>query len=184
MMDTHILNWADYVIIAIIAISILISLLRGFIREILSLATWIIAFIVGFKFSGKLAIAFAPYTQNSSLRVTISFAILFLIVLILGGLIGHLVAAVAMRGKLGLVDRTLGMIFGFLRGILVVAVLLLLITMSATKPDIWYKESYLIPHFQSLVNWMHDFLPKKIKDVSNDIADTKTGDVITPEVSP
>jgi len=162
----HVLNWADYVIIAIIGISILISLIRGFIREILSLVVWIIAFFVAFKFCGKLADVFIPYTQNSSLRVAISFAILFLIVLVLGGLISYLITAVVTKVKLSLLDRTLGMVFGFVRGVLVIAVLLLLISMSSVKPGTWWTESYLIPHFHGIVNWMQGFLPDELNKIS------------------
>lgn len=164
----NIFNWADYVIIAIVAISVLISLIRGFVREVLSLATWIVALLLAFKFCGKLAVVFAPYTQNASLRLAVSFAILFLIVLILGGLIGYLIGVLISKAKLGFIDRTLGMIFGIARGILVIAVLLLLITMSSSgKPDAWWTQSYLIPHFQGMVKWMHGFLPQEIEKASH-----------------
>lgn len=162
----HTLNWVDYVIIAIIGISVLISLIRGFIREILSLIVWILAFFIAFKFCGKLADVFIPYTQNSSLRLAVSFAILFFIVLILGGLISYLITAVIAKVKLSLFDRTLGMVFGFIRGILLIALLLLLISISSVKPGSWWTDSYLIPHFHGIVNWMHGFLPDELNKIS------------------
>ncbi|KPJ68211.1 MAG: hypothetical protein AMJ43_01900 [Coxiella sp. DG_40] len=168
MQDTlHILNWADYVIIGVIGISVLISLIRGFVREILSLVVWLIAFFVAFKFCGRLADIFIPYTQNVSLRITASFTILFLIALILGGLISYLITVVITRAKLSLLDRTFGMIFGFARGVLIISILLLLVSVSSAKPGTWWTESYLIPHFQRIVKWMQSFLPAELNKVSD-----------------
>lgn len=175
----HALNWADYLIIAIVGVSVLISIIRGFIREILSLAVWIIAFVVAFKFCKPLASIFTPYTHNSSLPITISFAILFIIVLILGGLLTYLISILVIKTKLSFIDRTLGMIFGFIRGILVVAVLLLLLSVHSYSRDSWWSNSYLIPHFKPLVTWLHKFLPEPGDNISDNVSDN----VITPEVT-
>ena len=172
---THALNWADYLIIAIVGISVLISIIRGFIREVLSLAVWVAAFFVAFKFCNQLASIFAPYTNNASLRVTISFAILFIIVLVLGGLLTYLISILITKTRLSFIDRTLGIIFGFIRGILVVAVLLLLLSVHSYSNDSWWSDSYLIPHFKNLVTWLNEFFPKTVNNIKEN--------VITPEVS-
>lgn len=163
----YVLNVADFIIIGIIVISTLISLFRGFVREVLSLTTWVIAFIVAFKFCGKLAPIFTPYVDNQSLRMAIGFGILFLIILILGDLISYMIAKFASKKGLSGVDRTFGMIFGFIRGVLLVTVILLLASLGSSSHDSWYQQSYLIPHFQSMVNWLHGFLPAKLGGVSS-----------------
>lgn len=160
-------NWADYVIMAIIAISTLISLIRGFVREVLSLITWVIAFIVAFMFSGRVADAFASAIHTPSLRLAIGFAILFLVTLILGGLLSFLISTLVVKTGLSGTDRTLGMVFGFVRGVLVIAVVLLLVSLGATDHPDWWKTSYLIPHFQGLVNWLNTFLPEKLASLSH-----------------
>jgi membrane protein required for colicin V production len=172
---THIFTWADYVILAIVGISVLISIIRGFIREILSLAVWVAAFVVAFKFCKQLASIFAPYADNVSLRITISFAILFIIVLILGGLVTYLISILISKTHLSFIDRTLGMIFGFVRGILVVAVLLLLLSVHSYTHESWWSDSYFIPHFKSLVTWLNEFFPKTVNHIKDNI--------ITPEVT-
>lgn len=161
----QVLNWADYLTIAIIVISTLISLIRGFVCEIMSLITWIIAFIIAFEFSGKLSLAFANYIQSQSTRLAIGFAIIFIVTLILGSLIGHFLSMLVSKGKIKGVDRTLGMIFGFMRGILVIAVILLLVSIGSPDHAKWWTESYLLPHFQGLVNWLSGFLPHQISSL-------------------
>lgn len=172
---THIFTWADYVILAVIGISVLISIIRGFIREILSLAVWVTAFFVAFKFCKQLASVFAPYTNNVSLRITIGFAVLFIIVLILGGLLTYLISLLITKTHLSFIDRTLGMIFGFVRGILLVAVLLLLLSVHSYSHEPWWSESYFIPQFKNLITWLNSFLPKTVNNLKEN--------VITPEVT-
>jgi len=156
------LNWADCFIIAVITISMLLSLIRGFVREVLSLATWVVAFVVAFKFSGKLAVVFAGYLKTPSLRLAIAFAILFIITLILGGLFGFLLSQLIVKTGLSGTDRILGMVFGVARGVLVITVLLLLVTVTTHKDAGWEQHSVLIPHFRWLVHWLRGFLPAKM----------------------
>lgn len=163
----HAFNWADFVIIGIIVISTLISLVRGFVREILSLITWAVAFIVAFKFCNDVAAMFHSYISNSSARLALGFAILFFLVLIIGDIISHMIAKLATSSGIGGIDRTFGMVFGFLRGVLLVAVLLLLASLGSSTKDTWYQQSYLIPHFQGLVTWLHGFLPAKLANISH-----------------
>ena len=188
------LNWADYVILAIIVISTLISLIRGFVREVLSLATWVAAFIVAFLFSSKLSTVFTSFIHSQAVRLTISFAIVFIITLILGDLLSYLVSKLASKKGLSGIDRTLGMLFGFVRGILIIAVLLLLVAMGSPEHALWWQQSYLIPHFQGLVDWLHNFLPQQMHHLSNAAANGATttstsapsipsGSVISPEVA-
>lgn len=165
------INWADYSIVGIICISTLIGLLRGFVKETLSLLTWFIAFFIGFKFCGQLSDFFSSSISNDSLRTSFAFAVLFAAALILGSIISHLITKLISKNGLKGPDRALGMIFGFARGILVIAVLLLLISISAKEKSTWQQESYLVPKFDGMVNWLHTFLPNKpetpIDDLSN-----------------
>lgn len=164
------INWADYSIVGIICISTLIGLLRGFIKETLSLITWFIAFLIGFKFCKQLSDFFSSYITNDSLRTAFSFAILFAITLILGSIVSHLIAKLITKNGLKGPDRVLGMLFGFARGILVIAVLLLLILISSEEKSNWQQESYLVPKFSGLVNWLHTFLPNKVETPVEDIS--------------
>ena len=154
-------NWADYAVIAFILISTLISLVRGFVREAISLCTWIIAFWIAFAFSNIMSVFFEGYIQTQSIRVVVSFVLLFVIVLIFGGVVNFLIGELVNKTGLSGTDRTLGTVFGFMRGILLVALLMLLGMMTSFSHADWWKHSILIPHFKELVQWMQHFLPGK-----------------------
>ncbi|MEM1244070.1 MAG: CvpA family protein, partial [Pseudomonadota bacterium] len=78
------LNWVDYTIIAVIAISTLISIVRGFVREFLSLLLWIVAFWLSFKFAADVAIRFKAYIAQAEVRYLLAFVLIFIITLIVG----------------------------------------------------------------------------------------------------
>lgn len=147
------MNWADWVIIAIIAISSLMSLRRGFVREAVSLASWVAAFVVARLFSASLAVVLTSYIDTPSLRLLAAFAILFVITLIVGALIGMLISALISATGLSATDRVLGVGFGAVRGGLVVVIMVALLGMTPAVQDVWWRESSLIPHFVLLEGW-------------------------------
>src|SRR5210317_701827 len=119
------MNHADWIIVAIVAISGLISLWRGFVREALSLVIWIAATSIALFFSDLLSGHLAVWIDTPSLRKVAAFVILFVATLIVGGMISHIIAAlVKMTGLTG-TDRVLGMVFGVARGLLIVLALLI-----------------------------------------------------------
>ena len=159
-------NWADYVIVGIILLSIVISLLRGFVREAISLVTWIAAVWVGIRFSPALAALFENHIHTPSLRLTISFAILFIGVLIVGGLINFIIGQFIDKTGLNGTDRLLGAIFGLGRGILVVALIILMAQFTVLSKDPWWAKSQMIPQFHGLVAWIQNFLPEQFQHMT------------------
>ena len=157
------LIWPDYIIITIIAVSTVISLLRGFVRESLALAGWILAIWVSMIYMHQMAIFITPYLDvPPSILSLISFIILFIITLILAALVSNLGANLVDQTGLSGTDRAIGMLFGIARGILIVGVLVLLAGFTMIPQDPWWKESVLISHFQQLAVQMKAFLPSHI----------------------
>jgi|TARA_R110002072_G_scaffold115183_6_gene245382 membrane protein required for colicin V production len=151
------MNWADWTICAIIVLSALISLQRGFVKEALSLAVWFAAIVVSMLFHQNLQVLLADYIQTSSLRQIAAFAILFFITLIVGSMVNHLVAAIVKATGLSGTDRLLGTIFGVLRGAMVVLVILILApAIVPIEQDSWYQQSVLIPKFLLMETWARD----------------------------
>ncbi|HDR1361387.1 TPA: CvpA family protein [Pasteurella multocida] len=143
----------DYIIIAIIAFSIIISLLRGFIREVMSVASWVVAFFVANHFYPYLA-NYLTQIESLYLRNGTAIAILFVATLIVGGIVNHILGELVDKTGLTGTDRVLGACFGLIRGILIVAALLFFMdTFTNFSQTVWWKESKLIPHFGFIVEW-------------------------------
>lgn len=151
--------WIDYVILALIGVSAVIGLFRGFIREVFSVATWVLAIWVGLMFSRGLSSYFETVISPPSARMAASFALLFLVTLILGSLVGYLLGQLVSKSGLTGSDRFIGLLFGIARGVLVIAVLVLLAGLTPLPNDPWWLESQLIEPFQTLALWLRDRIP-------------------------
>ncbi len=152
------LIWVDYAILGVLLLSMLVSVLRGFVRECLSLIVWVAAAAVALVFSDAAAAFLTPYVSVPSVRLMLAFAGLFLITLMLGGLVNYLVGTLIEKTGLSGTDRVIGIVFGLLRGIAVVTVLVLLGGLTPLPADPWWSESVLMPRFVDLaklgVEWM------------------------------
>lgn len=140
------MNWVDIVILAIIGVSALISLVRGLVREVLSVVVWIAAVWVGIRFASSLSIYLQDYIASPALRIGAAFVGLFVLTLLIGALINFLAGQLVSRTGLSGTDRMLGSIFGVLRGVLVVAVLVLLAGLTSLPRERWWGESTLVTH--------------------------------------
>ncbi|WP_419810445.1 CvpA family protein [Bacterioplanoides sp.] len=149
----------DWVILAVLIISSLISLKRGFVKEALSLASWVIAFVVARLFSGNLATLLEGSIDTNSLRWIVSFAILFAGTLVIGAMINHLLGEVVRLTGLGGTDRIFGMVFGFVRGLVILVAAVYGLQYTLVPDDVWWKESTLIPHLESVADWARKTLP-------------------------
>ncbi len=158
------LNWLDYAIISIILISTLVSLFRGFVREALSLVFWVAAFWVAQMFFRELAVPLGQWIKVPSLQLIAAFAIIFLAVLMLGGLVTFVIAKLIDATGLSGTDRVIGMLFGATRGALLVAGLVLLAGLTPIPQDPWWQQSQLVGHFEELATWLRGLLPADIAE--------------------
>ncbi len=174
-------NWADYAIIGIVGISALISLFRGFVREVLSLLVWIGAFVLAWLYYKDLTPHLVDLVKTSeSIRQAAAFGILFFAVLIVGGILTYLVGTFIDATGLSGTDRTVGMLFGALRGVLLVSLMLLVAGFTPMPKDAWWQESRLIHYFQPISSWLQTLLPpgiaEKISSTSNELLLPKAAD--------
>lgn len=154
--------WVDYAILSIIAVSTFVSLMRGFVREAVSLATWIAAFWIAIAFSHPLAPLLSGVISVPSGRVVAAFVLLLLTTLVLGAVVNYLIGRVIERTGLSGTDRMLGAMFGVARGVIIIAVLVLLAGLTELPKDPWWKQSLLLGHFQGIALWLRGFLPPDV----------------------
>ncbi|MDF1690016.1 MAG: CvpA family protein [Cycloclasticus sp.] len=164
-MSTNVLNnsiWIDYVILGIIFISALIGLFRGLVKEAFSLGTWVVSIIVGIRFCQPFSIYLIDYIDVPSVRIAAAFVILLLLTLMLGAMLSYLISQIVDKTGLTGTDRFAGFLFGIARGIVVMAVLILLAGLTPLPQDPWWVESTLIGPFQELSIWLREQIPEGV----------------------
>ena len=152
----------DYFIIGILVISTLISLVRGFVKEVISLITWVMAFVIAMAFSPMAAQWLPEVIDIPSMRVAAAFLALFIVVLLIGGIINWAISKAVEKTGLSGTDRSIGLIFGVARGVFIVAVLILLAGLTTMPQEPWWQKSLLVPHFTVVTLWIHALLPESM----------------------
>ena len=173
------MNWPDYAILATIAISVLVGALRGFIKEVLALAIWALAFVLAYRFAGDVGSLMEAQVSLPSARLAMGFAGIFLVVLVLGGLLVYLVGRLVESTGLSGTDRLLGGVFGAARGLAIVVTFLLVAGLTPIPADPWWKESSMIQRLMPLVYWVAEFLPESASqhlDFEAEDTEEKTAD--------
>ncbi|MBD1559772.1 bacteriocin production protein [Vibrio sp. S9_S30] len=145
------MNWIDFVILGVIGLSAVISLIRGFVKEALSLVIWFGAFFIASHYYTKLAVYFTNI-QDDMFRNGAAIAALFIATLIVGALVNYVIGQLVQKTGLSGTDRILGIVFGGLRGILIVSAVLFFIDAFTALPNSeWWINSQLIPEFSRII---------------------------------
>lgn len=149
----------DYVVLFILVSSVVISTMRGLVKEILSLLGWIAAFIVANAFGAKLAPMLPSVLPGTALRLIVAFIALFLGVRVLMGLLALAIGALIEATGLSLADRGLGGLFGLGRGIVIVLAGVILCGMTSIPQQAFWKDALLSPIAESGARTVKPFLP-------------------------
>ena len=159
------MNGADLVILGILLVSIVVSLVRGFIKEMFSILVWAAAIFAAFRVAGPLAEALKPLIDLPSARVIVAFAAVFVLVLVVGGLIGFLVGKMVEKTGLSPTDRLFGALFGLARGLAIVVLAVMLTRVTPFAADPWWHESRLMPSFEIMAERARSWLPESIGEL-------------------
>jgi membrane protein required for colicin V production len=149
----------DYIVLFILAASIVISTMRGLVKEILSLLGWVAAFIVANAFGAKLAPMLPSVVPGEALRLIVAFIALFLGVRVLMGLLSLAIGALIEASGLSLADRGLGGLFGLGRGIVIVLAAVILCGMTSIPQQDFWKNALLSPMAETGARTIKPFLP-------------------------
>jgi len=159
--------WVDYAIIAILVVSAGISVLRGFLREAISLLGWVLAFWLALTFADDVSGLFARYVSQPSIRHALAFFTIVVATLVITAIVMYFVRLVIDKTEITGTDRAIGIVFGIARGIVIVAILVLFAGLTALPKDPWWRESTFIPHFQVLAVELQSLLPPDVAKLFN-----------------
>ncbi len=169
----------DLSILVLITLSALIGLIRGFVKEALSLVTWVTAFGLAVLYVKPLAAQLPFAVQSEVVRMGIAFAMILFGVLVIGAIINHLLSTAVSSIGLGKVDHVLGGVFGVLRGGLIITLLVLLMGVTAYPKQTWWKEALLIPTFESLAVSVKGMIPENFSSYFEHPAEVVTPAPVT-----
>lgn len=146
------MNWTDYLIIAIIGLSLLAGVMRGLLREVIALVSWILAIWLAWKFAPRIEPYLGGVLNGGGVRPWAARAIVFIGVLLVGALVGLLVSHFVRLSLFSGMDRFLGALFGLLRGAVMVGVLVMLCHTLQLQQEPWWRRSLLVPYAERVGN--------------------------------
>ena len=154
----------DIAIIVVVLLSASISYFRGFFKEAMSLLVWVGAILITLGFASRFA-SLIPVEAiaTPSARLAVSSVVLFLGTLLVGALANFLLRRILAGARLKLVDRIIGVVFGLARGVVIVALIVLVANLAPElKQERWWSESELLPEFQDMARAIHGQLPLEV----------------------
>ncbi len=159
----------DYAVLAIIGISIVVSMMRGAIKELLALFGWVAAFYIARTYSSQLAPLLPQDIPTEALKTLVAFLILLIVVLFLNTLLSVAISSIVSKISLGWLNRFLGVIFGFIKGLFIVCVLVFLAGLTSLPKEKMWTEAMLSSPLEVLVKAALPWLPERVtKHVSYD----------------
>lgn len=150
----------DGILVGFTLVSAMLAMVRGFSREILSIASWAAAAVAAYFFYPMVLPYLQPYIDNAQVQIAASAAVVFFIALIVVTVITMKIADFIIDSRVGALDRTLGFLYGAARGILVVAVGLLFFSwLAGSNPPPWIAEAKSLPLLEGIGDWLESVLP-------------------------
>jgi len=148
----------DYLIIAALLISALAGALRGFLREVVALATWIIALFFAWHFADWLEPHLGGLMSNPQVRPWAARLIIIVLLLLLGTAVGALLSHFVRLSIFSGMDRLLGFAFGLVRGFVLLGVFVILGQLLQLSSEGWWRHSLMIPYGESLANGLRSLV--------------------------
>ena len=146
----------DYILLAILFVSTAVSLLRGFVREAISLVSWAVAIWCAWRFGGAVAGALEGSMGSMTARLWVARSLLLVGVLVAGGLVEWLVVYLLQKTGLTGTDRAIGTLFGFARGVVLGGLLVAILQIGGFEAEPWWQDSKLIPYAAPVADVLRD----------------------------
>jgi len=159
------LTWIDWVCLVVVLSSALLSILRGLLQEVASLAVWVLAIVAGSRLAHMAAEPFTEWLAEP-LALTLAFLLIVVIVLLLGRLVTATLKELVKASGASVLDRAMGAIFGAVRGVVIMSILAVLGAMTPLPAQPEWQNAYARPalewSIQVLTPWMPSFVSNRI----------------------
>jgi membrane protein required for colicin V production len=156
------MSWIDYAVLGVLAVSVVLGLVRGFVREVLSLLGWLLALYLAAVFATDAAMWLPQDFATLMIRQLIAALAIFLVVSVVTGILAWLIAKLVHSVGLGLIDRLLGAMFGFARGLLLVLIIAIGIALSPIERQPAWRDAYFGAPLRTAVIALKPHLPHAI----------------------
>lgn len=160
----------DYILLGAFAVSVVIGFFRGFFREAMSLVNWALALWLAWRFSGLLDPLLAS-VSSPVVKLWLGRIIVFVGALLVGALLSKLVSMLVQKTGLTGADRSLGMLFGAGRGVLVIGILVIGFQMLELDREPWWEESVIVPRTAELTKTIREFMDGGLEKLGDAIAE-------------
>jgi membrane protein required for colicin V production len=150
----------DIIIIVAIIVSVVVGMVRGFVKEAISIAALLLAIWAAIYFGPAVGLAMASWLDSDELQMWFGRIFLFAVILSIGGLLSWGLSKLVRLTILSGMDRFLGSLFGFCRGLLLIAVAIILGEYAGFSNDPWWENSRLIPHLGVVADWIMEMAPQ------------------------
>ena len=145
--------WVDAVVIAALVLSFGLGIVRGIVREVLSLSSWIVSIWLAYLYGDYLAMMIMHLLKPEWLRGLIGYVVVFGAVLVLLSLVSALLVKLFRVAGLSGIDRFLGGLFGCLRGVVIVAVFLTVAERTPATDQAWFRDSQTVRYSEAPLTW-------------------------------
>ena len=151
----------DWILVAVLAASMLLGAWRGLVYEVLSVMGWIAAFLLSQWFAPDVAEKLPTQNSGETMRYAAAFVLVFIVSVFVAGLISALMKKIISVVGLRPVDRILGAVFGLFRGLIFLLAFSVVVHMTALQESDWWLESQGAPMLMTLLKGLRPMLPEK-----------------------
>lgn len=156
----------DWIVIALLALSILVGLLRGFIREVVSVVGWVVGAYLAVQFAVSLGARIPLEVEWPLAKTLLAGALIVVVCVFAAALIGWLLQRVLAAVKLSAADRILGGIFGLARGLLILGLLVFFAHDTAVAQQQFWRDSIVLPQAEAAVRFALKHLPRVVEPLT------------------
>jgi membrane protein required for colicin V production len=159
---------ADVVIAVAVLISVAVGIFRGFVKEAISIVTLLVALWAAMNFGAYAGRWSESWIESEGIQLWVGRTLVFVVILAIGGLVGWMFSRLVRLSALNGTDRSLGALFGFGRGALLLGVFVIGGQLASFDRDQWWQNSRLIPYGAKVADWIRVMAPKGVDMLQKD----------------